>query len=377
MSLLPMTRVGILAKSGLHAAASHLEEIAIWLEHRGIEPVFETHTGALLGSTATRRTLLSKADLATSVNMVLVLGGDGTLLGMGDCIAEAGSDIPILGVNFGSLGFLTEVTLPELYPALEATLSGKVRIESRVMLQSTVRRNGGTFAKHIAVNDAVVTKAAKSRMVDLSVWIDDDFVTRVKADGLIVATPSGITLALSEPTRELALDFLRSAKERGASACFDVNYRERLWSTGEARDGIMPALEIADVVVCSRADADRVLGVNAPDVVDVARRMLADFAPAASVLVITDGAEGSAGISGSETFRQEAIRAEVIDRIGAGDAFMAGLLWGLLRDEGLDRALEFAAAMGALACTVRGDHALFDEEEVRAVARAGTTELVR
>lgn len=189
---MPIKRVGILAKSGLHAAAGHLEEIAIWLERRGIEPTFETHTAALMGDTVRGR-VVAKTELATSVDMVLVLGGDGTLLGMGDCIAEAGSDIPILGVNFGSLGFLTEVTLPELYPALEAVLSGKVSLEARVMLQSTVRRNGGTFATHIALNDVVVTKAAKSRMVDLSVWIDDDFVTRVKADGLIVATPTGST----------------------------------------------------------------------------------------------------------------------------------------------------------------------------------------
>jgi NAD+ kinase len=91
------------------------------------------------------------------------------------------------------LGFLTEVTLPELYPALEAALTGKVGIEERVMLQCAVRRSGNSFARHIALNDAVITKAARSRMVDLSVWIGDDFVTRVKADGLIVATPTGST----------------------------------------------------------------------------------------------------------------------------------------------------------------------------------------
>ncbi len=96
-------------------------------------------------------------------------------------------------MNFGSLGFLTEVTLPELYPALEAALSGRVRLEERVMLQGVVRRDGAIFARHIALNDTVVTKAARSRMVDLAVWLGDDFVTRVRADGLIVATPTGST----------------------------------------------------------------------------------------------------------------------------------------------------------------------------------------
>ena len=191
-SFVPITRVGILAKSQLHAAASHLEDIAIWLERRGIEPLFEEETASIMTPRPSRG-VVTRQVLATSVQMVLVLGGDGTLLGMSDCIAEAGADVPILGVNFGNLGFLTEVTLPELYPALEAALSGRVRIESRVMLQSTIRRGGTTFARHMALNDAVVTKAARSRMVDLSVWIDDDFVTRVKADGLIVATPTGST----------------------------------------------------------------------------------------------------------------------------------------------------------------------------------------
>ena len=187
-----VTRVGILAKSQLHAASSHLVDIAIWLERRGVQPVFETETAALMPPSSAR-TVATKTQLAADVGMVLVLGGDGTLLGMADCIGEAGSGIPILGVNFGSLGFLTEVTLTELYPALEAALSGKVRIEERVMLQCAVRRSGELFARHIALNDAVVTKAARSRMIDLSVWVGDDFVTRVKADGLIVATPTGST----------------------------------------------------------------------------------------------------------------------------------------------------------------------------------------
>jgi NAD+ kinase len=188
----PITRVGILAKSQLHEAASHLVEIAQWLEGRGVEPVFETETAGLMPPSPSR-SVAAKDVIAREAGMVLVLGGDGTLLGMADCIGEAGSGIPILGVNFGSLGFLTEVTLPELYTSLETALSGHARIEDRVMLQCAIRRDGTLLARHIALNDAVVTKAARSRMVDLSVWLGDDFVTRVKADGLIVATPTGST----------------------------------------------------------------------------------------------------------------------------------------------------------------------------------------
>jgi NAD+ kinase len=134
-----------------------------------------------------------KSALASGVDMVLVLGGDGTLLSMADCIGDAKSGIPILGVNFGSLGFLTEITLPELYPSLEAALDGRAHVESRMMLRSTTERDGRTLAQLIALNDAVITKTARSRMIDLSVSVGDEFVTRVRADGLIIATPTGST----------------------------------------------------------------------------------------------------------------------------------------------------------------------------------------
>lgn len=188
----PPARVGIVAKSHLRAATTHLVEIAAWLEARGVQPVFETETAGLMPGAADCA-VASKSALASGVDMVLVLGGDGTLLSMADCIGDAGTDIPIVGVNFGSLGFLTEITLPELYPSLEAALDGRARIEDRMMLRSTTVRDGKTFAQLIALNDAVITKTARSRMIDLSVSVGDEFVTRVKADGLIIATPTGST----------------------------------------------------------------------------------------------------------------------------------------------------------------------------------------
>ena len=190
--LAPVSRVGILAKAQLHAATQHLVQLGEWLSARGLQPIYETATAALMPS-ANGRATLDKTGLATSVDMVLVLGGDGTLLGMGDLIGEAGSDIPILGVNFGSLGFLTEVTLPELYPSLEAAVTGRAYLEERNMLRATTMRDGAVLARAIALNDAVVTKTVRSRMIDLSVYVGDEFVTRVKADGLIIATPTGST----------------------------------------------------------------------------------------------------------------------------------------------------------------------------------------
>src|SRR3954469_5552250 len=206
----PVEKVGIVAKSQLRAAVPHLAEIAAWLASRGVEPIFETAT-ARLPTSATPARALDKQALAREVGMVVVLGGDGTLLSMANCIGDAGSAIPIIGVNFGSLGFLTEATLPELYPSLEAALAGTARIEERLMLQSTTIRGGQPMPGHLALNDVVITKAARARMTDLSVFVGDEFVTRVKADGLIVATPTGSTaynLAAGGPIVEPIVDAL-------------------------------------------------------------------------------------------------------------------------------------------------------------------------
>jgi NAD+ kinase len=184
-----VSRVGILAKANLRAATPHLLELGEWLSARGIRPVYETATAALMPA-AEGRTILDRTRLASDVDIVLVLGGDGTLIGMADCIAEAGSSIPILGVNFGSLGFLTEVTLPELYRSLEHALNGRARVEERMMIRASTTSG---LAKSIALNDAVITKTARSRMIDLSVYVGDEFVTRVRADGMIIATPTGST----------------------------------------------------------------------------------------------------------------------------------------------------------------------------------------
>src|SRR4029079_5264310 len=109
---------------------------------------------------------------------LVVLGGDGTLIGMAGRIARAGSDVPILGVNFGSLGFLTESTLPELYDALEATLEGRAEIETRTMLAARTSRNNAPFADHIVLNDIVITKGALSRIIEISVSVGDLPITR-------------------------------------------------------------------------------------------------------------------------------------------------------------------------------------------------------
>jgi NAD+ kinase len=187
-----MTRVGLVAKTGLHAAAGALAELAGWLEARGVDAVFDAHTAAIAALPSGRATV-DRDRLPHECDLIVVLGGDGTLIGMADRIADAGVDVPILGVNFGSLGFLTEVTLPELYGSLESVLAGNAQIEERMMLRSRTWRDGAVFADRLALNDVVITKGALSRIIDLSVDIGERPVMRVRADGLIVASPTGST----------------------------------------------------------------------------------------------------------------------------------------------------------------------------------------
>ena len=201
-------RVGLTAKRGLVDAAGVLAELAGWLVARGVQPVFETETAALAGVPAGRPTV-SRDELPGACDLLVVLGGDGTLIGMAGRIGRAGSNVPILGVNFGSLGFLTEITLPELFDALEATLEGRATIEPRAMLAARTVRNDATFADHIVLNDIVITKGAMSRIIEISVTVGDSPVTRVRADGLIIASPTGSTaynLAAGGPIVHPAVD---------------------------------------------------------------------------------------------------------------------------------------------------------------------------
>jgi NAD+ kinase len=205
-----ITRIGLVAKTRLGGAAGVLAELASWLDGRGITPVFEADTATLAGPAVARHTS-TKEDLPRQCDLVVVLGGDGTLIGMAGRIAQAQRDIPILGVNFGSLGFLTEITLPELYPALESALNGTAEVEARMMLRSRTLRSGQVHTDRLALNDVVITKGALSRIIDLTVEIGAQPAMRVRADGLIVASPTGSTaynLAAGGPILHPAVDAL-------------------------------------------------------------------------------------------------------------------------------------------------------------------------
>jgi NAD+ kinase len=265
---MPITRVGLVAKTGLNAAAGALADLAGWLEARDVHAVFETHTAALAGLPPGRPTV-GRDELPAACDLIVLLGGDGTLIGMARRIARADVDVPIAGINFGSLGFLTEITLDDLYPSLEAVFDGTAPIEDRMMLHARTIRGGGTFADELVLNDVVITKAALSRIIELAVSIGPDEVMRVRADGLIVATPTGSTaynLAAGGPIVQPVVDAIvmtpiaphmltnRPLVVAGASRVSvepDMNGNDEVFVTFDGQSG--HALQAGDVVEIERS----------------------------------------------------------------------------------------------------------------------------
>lgn len=134
---------------------------------------------------------VSREELGEKIDLLIVLGGDGTLLSGARAVGHR--KVPILAVNLGGLGFLSSVTLDELYPVLETVLSGGHKTSERIMLEANILRGGKSVERQNALNDAVITKKTLARMLEFDVFIDGAPVTRYRADGLIVATPTGST----------------------------------------------------------------------------------------------------------------------------------------------------------------------------------------
>jgi NAD+ kinase len=186
-----MTTVGVLARPRLVQAGSLLRELTAWLGERGVRVMVEERTAGLMDPGVTGCTVADGRVVASEADVIVVLGGDGTLLAASHLLESP--TVPIVGVNFGSLGFLTEITLPEVYPTLESVLDGGYEYEDRRMLRATVRRPGQPDAVGDVLNDVVITKAVVSRIIELDVTVDGLFVSAFRADGLIVSSPTGST----------------------------------------------------------------------------------------------------------------------------------------------------------------------------------------
>jgi len=179
--------VGVVVKRGRQQATDLARDLVAWLMGRGLTALVEPDAVVSMGggSAATKVEMIARADL------IVVLGGDGTLLSVARLMHDRA--VPILGVNLGGLGFLTGVTVEELFPLLERVLEGEVRLDNRMTLTVTLWREGTVLAERMVLNEAVITKGALARIIDLETTVDGEPVCVYKADGLIVTTPTGST----------------------------------------------------------------------------------------------------------------------------------------------------------------------------------------
>jgi NAD+ kinase len=158
-----------------------------WLNQRQVEAKIDHETARYLNRTDG----LTKEEAVQDVDLVIVLGGDGTLLSVAR--AMKGQDTPVFPVNLGSLGFLTAIKVDELFPQLERAFRAEHRVGRRRLLKCSLRRNGRCISTYQALNDAVITKQSLARMIDCAVYLNDQYVSEFKADGLIISTATGST----------------------------------------------------------------------------------------------------------------------------------------------------------------------------------------
>jgi NAD+ kinase len=178
--------VGLVSKPNVKAAVTLVPKLLEWLHQRGIAARMDEATAYYGGGSG-----IPRADVPEGCDLMIVLGGDGTLLSAVRAIGRR--EIPLFPVNLGGLGFLTAITVDELFPELERALRGEHRVAKRKLLNSEVVRDGKVVATFDALNDAVLTKSDIARMIDLDVYVDDQLVCAYKADGLIISTPTGST----------------------------------------------------------------------------------------------------------------------------------------------------------------------------------------
>jgi NAD+ kinase len=181
-----MQRIGIFAKRNQPDAVELALKIESWLSDRGVTVLCEETLAAGMGVPGK-----PSAEIPPNSDMLIVLGGDGTLISVAREVGVL--EKPILGVNLGSLGFLTEITTEELFPVLERILAGDYQTSDRLMLNVLVTRAGKLIEKHQVLNDVVINKGALARIIDMKVWVKESYLTTFKADGLIISSPTGST----------------------------------------------------------------------------------------------------------------------------------------------------------------------------------------
>ena len=180
-------KVGIIGKRNQKELNGIVRDLVEWLKENKVDYLVDSE----LGKNLKIKKSVKQADIPKRVDMVIVFGGDGTFLSVSKQVNQY--DIPILGINSGSLGFLTEFTLDELYPIMENIIRDDYEIEERSMLSASVFKRGKRFGTYTVLNDLVINNGKVSRIIDLAIYAEGNHVTTFKADGIIFSTPTGST----------------------------------------------------------------------------------------------------------------------------------------------------------------------------------------
>ncbi|HST53293.1 MAG TPA: NAD(+)/NADH kinase [Pyrinomonadaceae bacterium] len=193
MDKLVVRRIGVLVKPNHPEALKTVCRLAEWCAARGLALVggprldresIEAETGCSVET-------LEHAELVRAVDLIVVLGGDGTMIASARMVGDAGT--PVLGVNFGTLGYIAEFTIENMIASLDSVLAGDYTLDRRLMLAAEVFRGGEKLMHDRVLNDVVISKSALARIIEIETWVDKKFVNLFRADGLIVSTPTGST----------------------------------------------------------------------------------------------------------------------------------------------------------------------------------------
>jgi len=186
-------RIGVVVKPHQPDALETLCRLTTWLNERGIAIVGvpEIERERIEHQTGCPVEVLNEAELAKGVDLMLVLGGDGTMIATARMVGD--TEVPVIGVNYGGLGYLAEFPLEELFPALEGVLAGQYTVQQRLVLSIELWRGEELVTRNRVLNDVVVNKSALARIIEIEAYLNEQFLNLFRADGLIVATPTGST----------------------------------------------------------------------------------------------------------------------------------------------------------------------------------------
>jgi len=193
MAQFAIKSIGVIVKRHQPDALETLCALTKWLDERGITFVGlpEIEREQIEHNTGCQIQLVNEAEMPERVDLMLVLGGDGTMIATGRMLGD--NQVPVIGVNYGGLGYLAEFPIEELFPALEAILAGEYNVQRRLMLSVELWRGDEIVTRNRVLNDVVVNKSALARIIEIEAYLNDQFVSSFRADGLIVATPTGST----------------------------------------------------------------------------------------------------------------------------------------------------------------------------------------